>query len=105
KAEDSIRDDLVTGVQTCALPIYPQSLQNVSVSYRLDGWAVFFLSVVVEYSAFALAYPPSAGASKFGNGWGDQSRIHYDPPRVRKIGRASCREGVCLSGVAVALAG
>ena len=23
QAEDGIRDDLVTGVQTCALPIYP----------------------------------------------------------------------------------
>src|SRR5258708_14019359 len=25
QAEDGIRDDLVTGVQTCALPIYPVS--------------------------------------------------------------------------------
>ena len=24
QAEDGIRDDLVTGVQTCALPIYPR---------------------------------------------------------------------------------
>src|SRR2546425_10811632 len=26
QAEDGIRDKLVTGVQTCALPIYPQAL-------------------------------------------------------------------------------
>src|SRR5258708_28226031 len=26
QAEDGIRDDLVTGVQTCALPIYPHAL-------------------------------------------------------------------------------
>ena len=34
KAEDGIRDDLVTGVQTCALPIYsmtPDTDQSISV--------------------------------------------------------------------------
>src|SRR3990170_6427002 len=31
QAEDGIRDDLVTGVQTCALPIYPP---------RSDKWHV-----------------------------------------------------------------
>src|SRR5258708_22107069 len=28
QAEDGIRDDLVTGVQTCALPIFPPRLQD-----------------------------------------------------------------------------
>src|SRR5438552_5864874 len=28
QAEDGIRDDLVTGVQTCALPIWPRSLRR-----------------------------------------------------------------------------
>src|SRR5258708_23039438 len=28
QAEDGIRDDLVTGVQTCALPIYPSSMMG-----------------------------------------------------------------------------
>src|SRR5258708_10396116 len=28
QAEDGIRDDLVTGVQTCALPIYPTSQRS-----------------------------------------------------------------------------
>src|SRR5258708_11926649 len=30
QAEDGIRDDLVTGVQTCALPIYPSFFSNGS---------------------------------------------------------------------------
>src|SRR5258708_5610484 len=29
QAEDGIRDDLVTGVQTCALPIYPEKMIDV----------------------------------------------------------------------------
>src|SRR5258708_18966270 len=41
QAEDGIRDDLVTGVQTCALPIYFSTVQNdyalaLSVNYELD---------------------------------------------------------------------
>src|SRR5207244_7176453 len=28
QAEDGIRDDLVTGVQTCALPIFPESCRD-----------------------------------------------------------------------------
>src|SRR5258708_14803146 len=31
QAEDGIRDDLVTGVQTCALPIYPADALNTIV--------------------------------------------------------------------------
>src|SRR5258708_500128 len=34
QAEDGIRDDLVTGVQTCALPIYPASLKAISFRGR-----------------------------------------------------------------------
>src|SRR5438552_4085878 len=42
QAEDGIRDDLVTGVQTCALPIYPNSLDfdrdgNYVASFRHMG--------------------------------------------------------------------
>src|SRR5947208_508074 len=34
KAEDGIRDDLVTGVQTCALPIYERPRAPVPVLFR-----------------------------------------------------------------------
>src|SRR5260363_475919 len=33
QAEDGIRDDLVTGVQTCALPIYPHHSQTGNPSW------------------------------------------------------------------------
>src|SRR5438552_17517482 len=43
QAEDGIRDDLVTGVQTCALPIsYPQyTVQNVKVLYNQNDLFTF----------------------------------------------------------------
>src|SRR5258708_19503742 len=34
QAEDGIRDDLVTGVQTCALPIYRSLVGRVSLRYN-----------------------------------------------------------------------
>src|SRR5207244_5955934 len=43
QAEDGIRDDLVTGVQTCALPIYhllwPRDLRSIAHAMHL-GWYV-----------------------------------------------------------------
>src|SRR5207244_9187128 len=38
QAEDGIRDDLVTGVQTCALPIYPP----------LNPWSLFAAGAIVS---------------------------------------------------------
>src|SRR5258708_27663931 len=37
QAEDGIRDDLVTGVQTCALPIYAPSLEDYAADPMADG--------------------------------------------------------------------
>src|SRR5258708_15109357 len=36
QAEDGIRDDLVTGVQTCALPIYPL----IERQQKMEGFVV-----------------------------------------------------------------
>src|SRR6266481_6720063 len=40
QAEDGIRDGTVTGVQTCALPIYPRCSQqfNLASSSRIGGF-------------------------------------------------------------------
>src|SRR5687767_15244788 len=38
QAEDGIRDKLVTGVQTCALPISLNSANSLAVSYCLCSW-------------------------------------------------------------------
>src|SRR2546430_12753161 len=78
QAEDGIRDLTVTGVQTCALPI---------------------------------SMPPSAGrqrAERARTLADRRARPHRLPPRPlrhfrRQIGRASCRERVEISVVAVSL--
>src|SRR5258708_4934051 len=37
QAEDGIRDDLVTGVQTCALPIFPETRQKCAAAMEKYG--------------------------------------------------------------------
>ena len=37
QAEDGIRDDLVTGVQTCALPIY----NNTHILFLVSYWSFY----------------------------------------------------------------
>src|SRR2546425_3299871 len=41
QAEDGIRDKLVTGVQTCALPICPTVINQFTYGYSLNTWAWF----------------------------------------------------------------
>ena len=38
QAEDGIRDDLVTGVQTCALPIYPTDPVIDEAAFEARDW-------------------------------------------------------------------
>src|SRR5699024_11344918 len=45
QAEDGIRDRNVTGVQTCALPIFEQSIDVLLLAYR--SWAIFKMIVIV----------------------------------------------------------
>src|SRR5205807_3440877 len=102
QAEDGIRDYKVTGVQTCALPIYIRehgsgSTGATNVLRTLGKWpalAVLVADLLKGAAAVALArgfYPwlltlPSV-----------------TPPRgFDQIGRASCRERVEMSGVGVA---
>src|SRR5437762_8499286 len=83
QAEDGIRDTSVTGVQTCALPI--------SQSLRFSNYEVHFIanpelrSRLLEVLRRAGLVPP---------------RRFHQPVNELKIGRASCRERVCASGVA-----
>src|SRR5688500_19197653 len=83
QAEDGIRDYKVTGVQTCALPIYRSSAQGTRT----------------------LPCPPCGARDQ-----PDGAVVRY-PDRTRscpsrsrtEIGRASCRERVKISVVAVSL--
>src|SRR3546814_4955170 len=83
---------LVTGVQTCALPIWNVRITARSrdyISYFLDrqnssaNLAVCFTAV---YSCDALRRAPSAVMGILVSGG----------ERVPQIGRASCRERVCM---------
>src|SRR5947208_12162352 len=80
QAEDGIRDDLVTGVQTCALPICRVPQDPAGVHLRPAG---------NHRRGVVLGHPVRRGVS----GVGDPAA----PGRVqgsREIGRASCRERV-----------
>src|SRR5947208_10293209 len=56
QAEDGIRDDLVTGVQTCALPIWGRLVCVDAESGRLR-WS--FATVPEEIAGGALIAPPA----------------------------------------------
>src|SRR5687767_15396262 len=83
QAEDGIRDKLVTGVQTCALPI--------SVG---EGW--------YRYNHDAYGETPDGGkydgSSGVGRLWtlltGERGEYDIAAGDLAKIGRASCRERV-----------
>src|SRR5207248_4596810 len=77
QAEDGIRDRTVTGVQTCALPIY------------LDGWRARDAS----HRGRAALQPAGRSPAR------SDARCYS---AALEIGRASCRERVEMSGGAVA---
>src|SRR5205823_7360227 len=101
QAEDGIRDKLVTGVQTCALPISSRSVNPAGYidggGYADDevlagstrGATITMFCEVIACSG-VIVRPASHEAAK-----------SFSPRRVREIGRASCRERVWISWVAV----
>src|SRR5690606_40922038 len=90
QAEDGIRDFHVTGVQTCALPIYELSPFVAHVDrHRRREQAVQRLDERLEGVGRSVGRRPVPG---------DSPARHRRPEgpllahRYRKIGRASCRE-------------
>src|SRR5205823_10335395 len=79
QAEDGIRDKLVTGVQTCALPISHPALQRHAHRMRRTPHARASGCLAGGAGGF------SAGAVAVGQ-------------RGSEIGRASCRERVAAAG-------
>src|SRR4051794_41859955 len=89
QAEDGIRDGRVTGVQTCALPICGQ---RAARSQTFPGVNVNLTPGGPLTAINANGYTPlPAGPLHVRVIWSDE------------IGRASCRERVEMSGVAVSL--
>src|SRR5207244_9706966 len=90
QAEDGIRDDLVTGVQTCALPIsiflpwifLPSSLHRCKV-VNVTSFMLIFTQAIAHRSIWA--NNRRAWTSKASSG-------PLNPVILKEIGRASCRE-------------
>src|SRR5690625_7604021 len=78
QAEDGIRDGHVTGVQTCALPIY-------------DSFGSAVLAVLLTLGGIGALVVPL----------GIRMWNQLSEQQAAKIGRASCRERVKISVVAV----
>src|SRR5207244_9340941 len=89
QAEDGIRDDLVTGVQTCALPISGvavrgQHLEDPAAELQ-DGDVEGAAPEVVDRDRPLLALVEPVGERRRG-------RLVHEAQHLEEIGRASCRE-------------
>src|SRR5690606_39797613 len=91
QAEDGIRDFHVTGVQTCALPISKNLLEDFNIVYnpielpKIDSHQTSFTdAILVDNKLYFLATAEKT------------SSTYHD-----EIGRASCRERVKMSEAAV----
>src|SRR5205823_10727743 len=99
------RDKLVTGVQTCALPIFVfddlVQMQDADIRAAfheedLTTWALALAGAAATVRAKVLGALPPAGAVAL-----SQRLDHLGPFRLSEseIGRASCRERVESAGV------
>src|SRR3546814_9051388 len=76
---------LVTGVQTCALPISPSELKQAAPAKVVTVKAGYQdVGYCIEQNL-----PPPVGVGSKG------IPSHYPDKKLFKIGRASCRERVC----------
>src|SRR5439155_11695749 len=94
QAEDGIRDGHVTGVQTCALPIYDVTV----ITGRLGGNALEVDREAERAFGYrtvrlgrSLPMISNGSIARWSFGVGLKARL--------EIGRASCRERVWISGV------
>src|SRR5437667_7820241 len=85
QAEDGIRDRDVTGVQTCALPIWddhPHAPVRCARSFCVRRWPFRSVRMVVPRSAHAASWRARSAREALGV--------------AKEIGRASCRERVLI---------
>src|SRR5205823_6815243 len=99
-AEDGIRDKLVTGVQTCALPISlstpaPASVAKMPASVTVAAGATS-ASFTITTSPVTSQFNMNINADLAGSP-GQQTLLLITPGG--EIGRASCRERGWMSGV------
>src|SRR5207244_5832833 len=94
QAEDGIRDDLVTGVQTCALPICGDDADAVRLVERFVAESLVFAAVQRRDRSLLRQL------EDLGGGFARALHVALGGPAA-EIGRASCRERVTRPGVAV----
>src|SRR5206468_5096443 len=92
--EDGIRDLIVTGVQTCALPIYPTGIDGIGFVITSSPSSP---TTGTPFSSKAWASTPRHGpeispAHTGCRGLPCTIPEHTSVPPLPKIGRASCRE-------------
>src|SRR5207302_6310406 len=93
-AEDGIRDFHVTGVQTCALPIFVEYQQRRRDLLSSRGLDVSGFSLEQMTSADdVFIFPNLVGPIYPGSAVVFRVRPNGLDPDTSKIGRASCREG------------
>src|SRR3546814_5679538 len=82
---------LVTGVQTCALPIYSKETNTMTMVEDISSSQNIFSTIIEAYKEiFELDL---VEASLCGDS--EQMRDILEKEDTNKIGRASCRERVC----------
>src|SRR5207237_3079168 len=86
QAEDGIRDSSVTGVQTCALPIF------FEINLRRDAWTFWTYETKRHPTAQNLKnlYEIQLRLAQEAGHW--HQVIDLSQKIINKIGRASCRE-------------
>src|SRR5690606_39587088 len=97
QAEDGIRDFHVTGVQTCALPIY--------ATFKSAGSKAATCSISTVQTIASAPSPTDGCAAMYTRMVPNSASAMPTLPRMKyfQIGRASCRERVEVSLRAVAL--
>src|SRR5205085_4549317 len=98
QAEDGIRDLTVTGVQTCALPIWPQNVQLVSNVPPAAEWFPKNRSAIT--TGIESARDASRKSARSRRPVKNASALSMGVALMpTKIGRASCRERVEIAVV------
>ena len=99
QAEDGIRDRLVTGVQTCALPIWPshpQLLDWLAVEFLESGWDVKGLLRQIVLSA---TYRQSSVVTPGMHARDPENRLLSRGPRMRLDGEVIRDSALFASGL------
>src|SRR5207245_6170272 len=88
QAEDGIRDATVTGVQTCALPIYRRRAQDLEGRREVVGETLDDERVAAERQVGAVLLAGPHRHEEAGIALENETHLVGD----KEIGRASCRE-------------